>query len=222
MSGLKLFVPVEGSSDQAFFEGFFKRAFPALLVDVKIDPDHSKKESVLNNIKSDLTLLYRRANTSFLYIVDADTASKNAKGYHATLAEFQRQFGEKGYQLDSSTQQQDSLIVFNNPDLLPIALWIMPNNASDGMFEDWIADCIAQDPMFAQAKSAVSTIQNPIFTAVQKPKADVYTWLAWQKRPALSLVYALQKNLITSSPTFQNFKQQLTQFIKRLEQETQT
>ena len=96
----------------------------------------------------------------------------------------------------------------------------MPNNASDGMFEDWIADCIAQDPMFAQAKSAVSTIKIP-FLAVQN-RRPMFIHGSPGKRPAPSLVYALQKNLITSSPTFQNFKQQLTQFIKRLEQETQT
>jgi hypothetical protein len=219
MSGLKLFVPVEGTSDDAFFTELFKRIFPTLAVEVKIDPSNTRKKSVLDNIKSDLNLLERNTNTSFLYIVDADKADNKDNGFQGTLAVFQKKLGEKGYQLDPNTQQQDSLIIFNNPDLLPIALWIMPNNAADGMFEDWIADCIDQDAMFLQAKSAVGAIQNPVFSTVQKPKADVYTWLAWQKRPALSLVYALQKNLITSSPTFQNFEHELKQFIQRLEHE---
>lgn len=222
MSGLKLFVPVEGSSDKAFFEHFFKREFPTLIAEIKLDESNTRKKTVLDNITSDLSLLDSSPNTSFLYIVDADTADNNQNGFQGTLAAIQKKFGEKGYQLDSNTQQ-DRLIIFNNPDLLPIALWIMPNNAADGIFEDWIADCIAQnDAMFAQAKSAVSGIQNRIFSDVQKPKAEVYTWLAWQKRPALSLVYALQKNLITSSAPFHNFIQQLKQFIERLEQETQT
>jgi len=88
----------------------------------------------------------------------------------------------------------------------------MPDNQNEGMLEDWIKSCIKEDesPLFQKASVAVSSLSNPKFKEHITSKAEVATWLAWQKNPGHGLYGTLNANLLDNThPLFQALEQWL-------------
>lgn len=252
----KTLVLVEGTSDKDFFTSFFGSIAPKTEVRPNIHPDnasskrqktdqltagknvHESKGALLCHIKSDISQLRDGHYKNMLYIVDADITA-HGQGYHNTYKRFSDGFIAEGYAPDKDTIKPKCLHVFTHAELPSIALWIMPDNCEDGVFEGWIKTCAKKEnaltvacttvasitpPLQEDALNAAGTTEAPLTPGKFKPhnaiKAEIYTWLAWQEKPALSLEYALQNDLIDSkNPAFENFKEQLTQFIQRTEQE---
>lgn len=76
--------------------------------------------------------------------------------------------------------------------LLPrLGVWIMPNNRTSGILEDFLRFLVPKsNVLFDYAKTCVEDIPNVpsgegIFKPKDKPKAVVHTWLAWQEDPGL-------------------------------------
>jgi len=71
--------------------------------------------------------------------------------------------------------------------LLPrFGVWIMPDNRSSGILEDFLQFLVpGESPLFGHAKSSVQGIPlgERRFTDLAEPKAIIHTWLAWQKEP---------------------------------------
>ena len=77
--------------------------------------------------------------------------------------------------------------------LLPkVGVWLMPNNLSAGILEDFLKFLIPDldnNSLFSHATSAVNSIPATAtrFSSVAKPKALIHTWLAWQEEPGRPL-----------------------------------
>ena len=70
--------------------------------------------------------------------------------------------------------------------LLPRAgVWIMPDNRSPGILEDFLRFLIPNqpNPLFAHAERSVATVPERRFGENDAPKALIHTWLAWQDEP---------------------------------------
>ena len=70
--------------------------------------------------------------------------------------------------------------------LLPRAgVWIMPDNRSPGILEDFLRFLIPNqpNPLFAHAERSVATVPERRFGENDTPKALIHTWLAWQNEP---------------------------------------
>ena len=71
--------------------------------------------------------------------------------------------------------------------LLPrVGIWIMPNNQTKGILEDFLRFLVPSDSrLFEHVKSTVESI--PVgerrFSLLAEPKAVIHTWLAWQEEP---------------------------------------
>ncbi|HIH86657.1 MAG TPA: hypothetical protein HA304_01985 [Methanosarcinales archaeon] len=92
-------------------------------------------------------------------------------------------------------------------------LWVMPNNGDEGMLEDWIKSCVHpnENQLFAHAKTVVDTLPLTKFKPIHISKAEVATWLAWQKQPGHGLYRAVEDQLIdTNSALFQELSFWLT------------
>ena len=66
-----------------------------------------------------------------------------------------------------------------------IGIWIMPDNLSKGMLEDFLAKLAPEDAM-EFAKQCVVDAKNKGFTTfkdVHQSKAEIHTYLAWQDEP---------------------------------------
>ena len=65
-----------------------------------------------------------------------------------------------------------------------VGVWIMPDNVSPGTLEDLLLAMIPQDDvLLIHAQSCLDSLVAPPFRDVDRPKALMHTWLAWQKQP---------------------------------------
>ena len=77
--------------------------------------------------------------------------------------------------------------ILNPPDgsFLPRAgIWIMPDNKTPGVLEDFLDSLIPQsDALRAHARCSVDSLPEQPFSDNDRPKALIHTWLAWQEEP---------------------------------------
>ena len=64
-------------------------------------------------------------------------------------------------------------------------VWIMPDNKTPGILEDFLRFLIPNqpNPLFAHAERSVATVPERRFSENDTPKALIHTWLAWQDEP---------------------------------------
>jgi len=69
-----------------------------------------------------------------------------------------------------------------------VGVWLMPDNRRDGTLEHFLQELIqTDDSLFTHARQATAgATQNGARFAMQDTsKAEIHTWLAWQKTPGL-------------------------------------
>ncbi len=77
----------------------------------------------------------------------------------------------------------------------------MPDHQRNGMLEDFVQasviDDATQKKLLQHAKQVVAELPAPpLFRPTQVIKAELYTWLAWQKRPGQGLDITLDAELL--------------------------
>jgi len=83
-----------------------------------------------------------------------------------------------------------------------IGAWVMPDNANDGMLEDWVQGNLHPNEaaLMQHAKASIDRIPgSPKFKPIRRPKAEVATWLAWQEAPDHGLWQAAKPGLLDES-----------------------
>jgi hypothetical protein len=79
--------------------------------------------------------------------------------------------------------------------LLPrVGVWIMPDNQATGILEDFLRFLVpAGSRLFSHVESSVAAIpeEERRFSQLDRPKAVIHTWLAWQERPGKPLGTAI-------------------------------
>ena len=198
---------VEGEADKSFFEEICKTL--ELHAKVKVAPpkdvggSHNTKQGVFNHLPILLNQLGDATITHLAVVVDADSAV-NGGGYQRSIdrvAEIVEQYGFNLVPIHPVAG-----VLFEHEDgLADFGLWVMPNNCDEGMLEDWIEDCVHSNEheLFTHAQEVVGELPAPKFNSIHRSKAEVATWLAWQKKPGHGLYHAVEENLIdTNSALF--------------------
>jgi hypothetical protein len=106
-----------------------------------------------------------------------------------------------------------SAIGFVVPDTLPKAglivenalyragVWIMPDNNSNGMLEDFISFLVPRgDALLPVVQSTLSSIEARKlnkYALTHKSKAAIHTWLAWQEAPGTPIGLSITKKYLT-------------------------
>ena len=117
-------------------------------------------------------------------VIDADTEISNR------WQSIQNRITEVGYQ-DVPNQPDPDGTILDPPagTLLPrLGVWIMPNNQTSGILEDFLGFLVPQPTiLFDHARDSVAAIPEGErrFKPLDEPKAIIHTWLAWQKEPGL-------------------------------------
>jgi len=142
-------------------------------------------------------------------VVDADYAASHGLGFSGTLQFVSTTLKAENF-VGPTTSPSGSGFVFRHLDgLAPVGLWVMPDNSSDGMLEYFIKKAIvdpAQSALFQKAQQDVGRIVSPLFKTIHLSKAEVATWLAWQKMPGQGLAATVGGELIdTSTPLCAKF-----------------
>ncbi len=126
--------------------------------------------------------LLRGKNDAMGVVIDADSELNDR--WQAV----RDRFSEAGYS-DVPRQPKPSGTILHPPDkkFLPKAgVWIMPNNQSPGILEDFLAFLVpSNDDQWQHAQSCVKSITSPAFKSQDRSKAVIHTWLAWREKPGL-------------------------------------
>lgn len=91
-----------------------------------------------------------------------------------------------GYTMPRSPDAGGSILPPPNPTLSAVGLWMMPDNVSPGALEDFVCALLPDgDQLMPLAVEAVARVPpgQRLFPENAVGKAQLYTWLAWQKRP---------------------------------------
>jgi hypothetical protein len=147
--------------------------------------------------------LRARTLEAFGLVVDADEGARSRWAQIRGIAE------DEGYTDLEEAPPNDGVIIPAQGDLPRFGVWIMPDNRSPGALEDFAASLIPPgDRLWERAGEAVDTIPNNerLFADVQRSKAHMHTWLAWQERPGSPMGQAIGKgDLDAHAPAAQRF-----------------
>lgn len=194
---------VEGSNDRSFFEQFCQSI--QLDVDVRVAPPrevggtHNSKQGAINH----LATLYKRLRTGDLshlaVVLDADQSAAGG-GFSQTVSQVAAVLAPLGFDAGPLALAEGGLVFQHNDGLANLGLWVMPDNANDGILEDWIARTITDEgehrALFEHAVQVVADLPVRKFNPPKLKKAEVASWLAWQDRPGEGLFYPVKAGLL--------------------------
>ena len=212
MSGRILLV--EGDADRSFLEEICKTLGLDASVKVALPKDsgrfHNGKEGVFNILPIWLNQLGDATVTRLAVIVDADSEDDGG-GYNRAIDRVTEIVKPYGFTLASNPV--GGILFQHDYGLADFGLWVMPNNRDEGMLEDWIKSCVHsnENKLFTHAQEVVDTLPLTKFKPIHISKAEVATWLAWQKKPGHGLYLAVEDQLIDmNSELFLELKVWLT------------
>lgn len=136
---------VEGEADRGFFEALCRLLSIPADVRVATPKDtggaHNTKEGVLSHLTKVLLPQLQDGQLERIgVVVDADRVV-HGSGYPVTLQRFTDVLAHDGYQ--PSPTGATGLVFIHQDGLADLGLWIMPNNADEGILEDWIKHCLS-------------------------------------------------------------------------------
>lgn len=86
-----------------------------------------------------------------------------------------------------------------------LGIWLMPDNEINGILEHFIAWMVKDkdaNPVWRHVEHSINTLpKNPIFPVFDEKdlaKAQLSTWLAWQKEPGHPIGLAVTKNYVNA------------------------
>lgn len=202
---------VEGDADKRFFKEICKTLELHASVEVAPPKDvggsQNNKEGVFNHLSYLLNQLGDAEITRLAVVVDADSVA-NGGGYPRAIERVENIVKQYGFTL--APNHPVAGVIFQHDDgLADFGLWVMPNNSKEGMLEDWIKSCVHSNEhkLFTHAQEVVDTLPQPKFKPIHRSKAEVATWLAWQKQPGHGLYRIVEDNLIDlNSDMFQELR----------------
>lgn len=215
---------VEGEADRGFFEQICKSL--ALNPDIRVALPKDYENYFRNGKPNALKLLEDLLNElldeeapikCLAIIVDADYKDRGhppeLTGYLKTLQDVKKIAESHDFTLP--IEQTNGLIFKHLDGTAKFGLWIMPNNQNEGMLEDFVKTCIKteEQPLFSHAVSTVQEIPEQKFKSHHLAKAEVATWLAWQKEPGHGLYTSVKDSLLDEN---NDLFQQLSTWLKHI------
>ncbi|MCY7352967.1 MAG: hypothetical protein LH606_20300 [Cytophagaceae bacterium] len=146
-----------------------------------------------------LTSRIKLRNASVLGVVlDADTDL--AKRW----TQIQNKLQPFGYPVPETPDLDGTLIPSPGSGYPQVGIWLMPDNQSTGMLEDFAQQLIPESdqllPIVQQIIAELDTEPRKAkFKAVHKTKALIHTWLAWQEHPGTPMGQALTSSYLSTN-----------------------
>lgn len=202
-SAQKTVLLVEGTDDEHVVKHFCGLYALGKIGEIK---DLKGKSQLLDSINvhlkgSDLTRLG--------IMLDADGSAES------TWQSVRGRLQASGYtNLPAGLSAEGMLIDDPDTDLPKVGIWIMPDNQSAGLLENFLRGLIPdEDALIKLAEQSIARIpsEQRLFSAEKTPKALMHTWLAWQQEPgypfgtAISSGYLKPALLTTKNPVTINF-----------------
>ncbi len=183
---------VEGKNDAYVFGELLKKH---KLIIAK-DENGQKKEIIIKeqggfeNLKKNLKTTIKSADNSLAIVVDAD--DQDMAHRWQGLTDRLRDSGYAAKNIPAAPLAKGTKI--KGEELPTIGIWIMPDNSSAGKIETFLKNIVADDKsdLWKFAEETIEKLPQTLFKVKDKEKAQVYTYLAWQKDPGISMGTAIQ------------------------------
>lgn len=152
----------------------------------------------IDNLLRDLTL---RLTTPTMYkhigvVMDAD---ENLQGRYDALRNILD--GTGGYDLSQVTLSERGTIIKPLDENYPsFGLWLMPDNRSFGMLEDFVMTLADKnDALMDEADTVLASLEARSlnrYTPIHRSKAKIHTYLAWQEEPGKPMGQAITSKVL--------------------------
>ncbi len=112
--------------------------------------------------------------------------------------------GVDSYVLPERPCKEGTIVSPPDGTLLPrVGVWMMPDNRSEGEIEDFLKFLVPKKgdshKLYEHVKSSVGSIPSPArFKNEKRSKAELHTWLAWQRDPGTPMGLAIKKQYLDS------------------------
>jgi hypothetical protein len=219
MAAEKALLLVEGEADQSFFKEVCNQLLLYPQIQIALPKELGGKNNTKQGIYNHLNILLRQQADGDIkqlaVVVDADYESVNPPdGFNNTVSKITDIVSSYGFTLKQNQTLFSGLVFENDNGLSDFGLWVMPNNRDEGMLEDFIKASVKTDEqsLFDHAFQVVQTVPEPKkFKQHHYSKAEVATWLAWQKKPGHGLYHVLGDDLLldTDHALFQELEKWL-------------
>ena len=142
-----------------------------------------------------LTIVLREEHERIVLVLDADHAPEGgpAKRWREVLDALRR----AGLAIPTEASTENGLI-HDLDDGRRVAVWLFPDCRSEGALEDFLLQTLIpeDDALVTRAADVVSALPERRFPARHARKAEVRTWLSWQKRPGVPPGRAIAENVL--------------------------
>lgn len=132
---------------------------------------------------------------TYAIIVDADADVDEELQWKHRWQSMRKLLTDCGYTLPDSLDPKG--LILEHDDLPRVGVWLMPDNTTRGMLEDFAKLLIPEnDVLWPVALEATSKLPIQLFKSSFEMKANIHTWLAWQKEPGKPIGQAITKRFL--------------------------
>lgn len=149
----------------------------------------------IENIYNQIPIRFKQSNINTLgIIIDADSDIK------IRWNEARKIFNNQGYAFCDEIPKEG--LIIHETGLIKIGIWIMPNNDTKGMLEDFISFLVEEgDELFPIVKEYLAEIEKKSlnkYSSIHKSKALIHSWLSIQEDPGISMGLAITKRYLST------------------------
>ena len=216
--GYEQWMLVEGPDDQHVLRSLLKHhGIPCTIS----EDDSFDENAIMIEAKGNIDKLLKALTVvlddpdlkSLGIVVDAD---RSVGSRWDSLKNILTRFG--GYDLPDTPDPQGTIVTLDQQlRTLSVGVWIMPDNQVPGILENFVSFLIpdAGAPLWRRAKDCVANIpaNERLFSRVALPKAEIHTWLAWQRYPGKPLGTSITARYLDADA---DYALQLVNWVRRL------
>jgi len=179
---------VEGINDKAVFGSIFKhhKLPEGFKIEVKGDVEKLIR-SIPVHVKTDVKTIG--------IVIDADFNIDNQRNRWEAI---KNKLKNIGYNVPDKLHPEGTII--KNDELPVIGIWVMPDNNSDGMLEDFVTFLVPEDdklmPFVDETLIDLEEKGLNKYKGIHRAKARIHTWLAWQESPGTPMGLAITKKYL--------------------------
>jgi len=193
MAGKKILL-VEGSDDEHVLKHICAQRRIGEL-------DEIKSQGNVSRLLESFPVRLKESNVDALgVVIDADT------DLTARWQSLRDRLTSSGYQnVPANPIRTGTILEAPLEGLLPrVGVWIMPDNQTTGILEDFLHFLVPRGSrLFEHVKASVESIPEGErrFSQLDKPKAVIHTWLAWQQEPGKPFGTAITAKFLDANVT---------------------
>ena len=177
MAGKRVLL-VEGKNDRYVVENICGRLQLGEIDEIR---PKSGKDALLDVLPVELKGASDGSVSALGIILDADT------DLQSRWQSVSGRLTDAGYLRVPALPNEDGTILFppDGPKLLPkFGVWVMPDNRVPGILEDFLKFLVpVDDAILNHTEHSLDNLPDKRFRDVDRPKALMHTWLAWQEEP---------------------------------------